>query len=216
MKVSHRDWLAWAGQNNIHPWVMEYIQNRPDHLWAQPPKTEQPFSTPRSWHMLSDALYEMGEDISNEMLEILSFGYLSPHHAGQFKGFIKQIRNHYALSSILKGQIRWPDQPEDRDVCDAATYDQGYMAPEDIAESVKIRGRGGTVLQPAVTLLENAADFPKDGPILIITDGYCDPLRIRREHAFVIPRDRRLAFAPRGKVFIWIEGRIEFHDRVDW
>ncbi len=59
--------------------------------------------------------------------------------------------------------------------CDAATYDQGYMAPEDIAESVKIRGRGGTVLQPAVTLLENAADFPKDGPILIITDGYCDP-----------------------------------------
>ena len=83
---------------------------------AQPPKTEQPFSTPRSWHMLSDALHEMGEDISNEMLEILSFGCLSPHHAGQFKGFIKQIRNHYALSSILKGQTRWPDQPEDRDV----------------------------------------------------------------------------------------------------
>ncbi len=116
LKVSHRDWLAWAGQNNIHPWVMEYIQNRPDHLWAQPPKTEQPFSTPRSWHMLSDALHEMGEDISNEMLEILSFGCLSPHHAGQFKGFIKQIRNHYALSSILKGQTRWPDHPEDRDV----------------------------------------------------------------------------------------------------
>lgn len=85
--------------------------------------------------------------------------------------------------------------------CDAATYDQGYMAPEDIAESVKIRGRGGTVLQPAVALLENAADFPKDGPILIITDGYCDPLRIRREHAFVIPRGRRLPFAPRGEVF---------------
>ncbi len=116
LKVSHRDWLSWAGQNNIHPWVMEYIQNRPDHLWDRPPKTEQPFSTPRSWHMLSDALHEMGEDISNEMLEILSFGCLSPHHAGQFKGFIKQIRNHYALSSILKGQTRWPEQPEDRDV----------------------------------------------------------------------------------------------------
>jgi len=116
LKVSHRDWLNWAGQNNIHPWVMEYIQNRPDHLWDRPPKTEQPFSTPRSWHMLSDALHEMGEDISNEMLEILSFGCLSPHHAGQFKGFIKQVRNHYALASILKGQTRWPDQPEDRDV----------------------------------------------------------------------------------------------------
>lgn len=116
LRASHRDWFEWAGQNNIHPWVIEYLQNRPDHLWDRPPKTEQPFSTPRSWHMLSDALHEMKEDISDEMIEILSFGALSSHHAGQFKGFIKQIRNNYALSSILKGQMKWPDQPQDRDV----------------------------------------------------------------------------------------------------
>ena len=33
---------------------------------------------------------------------------------------------------------------------------------------------GGTVLQPGVDLLEAAEDFPKDGPILIITDGYVE------------------------------------------
>lgn len=44
----------------IHPWVIEYIQTRPDHLWSQPPKHEEPFSTPRSWHMLSDTLHEYG------------------------------------------------------------------------------------------------------------------------------------------------------------
>ncbi|MGE5703465.1 MAG: penicillin acylase family protein, partial [Clostridia bacterium] len=33
--------------------------------------------------------------------------------------------------------------------CDAATYDQGYMVPEAIADRVQVRGRGGTVLQPA-------------------------------------------------------------------
>src|SRR5438132_685107 len=38
LKVSHRDWLEWAGANNIHPLVVQYIQNRPDHLWVQPPK----------------------------------------------------------------------------------------------------------------------------------------------------------------------------------
>jgi predicted metal-dependent peptidase len=85
--------------------------------------------------------------------------------------------------------------------CDADYYDQGYMAPEAIAGRVKIRGRGGTVLQPAVDLLEKSEDFPKNGPILVITDGYCDRLRIRREHAFVIPRGNHLPFAPRGKVF---------------
>lgn len=85
--------------------------------------------------------------------------------------------------------------------CDAAYYDQGYMPPEAIAQSVKIKGRGGTVIQPAVDMLEKDQNFPKEGPILIITDGYCDQLRIRREHAFVIPQGRHLPFIPRGKVF---------------
>src|SRR5258707_3801222 len=60
--------------------------------------------------------------------------------------------------------------------CDAVAYDQGYMSPEAIASRVKIKGRGGTVLQPGIDLLEKAEDFPKDGPLLIITDGQYDRL----------------------------------------
>ncbi|MCP4109388.1 MAG: peptidase [Desulfobacteraceae bacterium] len=85
--------------------------------------------------------------------------------------------------------------------CDAVYYDQGYMSPEVIAETVKVKGRGGTVIQPAIDMLEKTEDFPKDGPILVITDGYCDRLRIHRDHGFVIPKGRYLPFAPRGKVF---------------
>jgi len=85
--------------------------------------------------------------------------------------------------------------------CDARAYDQGYMAPEAIAERVQVRGRGGTVLQPGIDLLEQARDFPKQGPILVITDGACDVLRIRREHALLIPPDARLPFSPKGPVF---------------
>ncbi len=116
LRASHKDWLSWAYKNGIHHWVIEYIQNRPDHLMSQPPKTEEPFSSPRSWHMLSDSLKEFGDDIGEEMLEILAFGCLTPHHAGQFKAFIKQIRNKYALSALLKGEMKWPDLPKDRDV----------------------------------------------------------------------------------------------------
>ena len=86
--------------------------------------------------------------------------------------------------------------------CDAQAYDIGYIAPEDIAGRVMIKGRGGTVLQPAVDLLENAKDFPKDGPILIITDaGIENNLKVHHEHAFLIPEGARLPFRPRGKVF---------------
>ncbi|AIQ11235.1 vWA domain-containing protein [Paenibacillus durus] len=85
--------------------------------------------------------------------------------------------------------------------CDAAIYDQGYLAPEVIADRVSVKGRGGTILQPAIDLLEHAEDFPKSGPLLIITDGDCDRLRIHREHAFLIPKGQHLPFVPKGKVF---------------
>lgn len=75
------------------------------------------------------------------------------------------------------------------------------MPPEDIAGSVKVKGRGGTVLQPGIDLLKEAEDFPKEGPLLIITDGFCDRLRVRREHAYLIPEGRHLPFVPIGKVF---------------
>ncbi len=85
--------------------------------------------------------------------------------------------------------------------CDAVAYDEGYVAPDVIAERVRVRGRGGTVLQPGIDLLERAEDFPKTGPLLIITDGECDRLHLRREHAFLLPQGSHLPFVPKGPVF---------------
>ncbi|MFD9622355.1 hypothetical protein ACFWB2_34625 [Streptomyces virginiae] len=64
------------------------------------------------------------------------------------------------------------------------------------AERVRIRGRAGIVLQPAVRLLEQAPDLPAHGPILIITDGRCEVLR-----TFLIPTGAGLPFTPRNVVF---------------
>ena len=76
LTASHRDWLKWAEQNGIHPHIIEYIGLRPDHLWQQPPKTEETFSTPRSWHILSDAINSYGGNITEKQLEILAHGCL--------------------------------------------------------------------------------------------------------------------------------------------
>jgi predicted metal-dependent peptidase len=85
--------------------------------------------------------------------------------------------------------------------CDAEAHDNGWMHPFDIAGRVRVRGRGGTVLQPGVDLLQAAPDFPKDGPVLVITDGWIDRVRIGREHAFLVPAGATLPFPPRGPVF---------------
>jgi predicted metal-dependent peptidase len=85
--------------------------------------------------------------------------------------------------------------------CDAVAYDAGYLPVEEIAGRVRVRGRGGTVLQPGVDLLERADDFPPDGPILVITDAQCDHVRVKREHAFLVPKGARLPFATTAEVF---------------
>lgn len=91
--------------------------------------------------------------------------------------------------------------------CDATAYDAGWLPPESLLERIAVKGRGGTVLQPGVECLRNAArrgDFPPRGPVLVITDGYCeDQLQIDFEHAFLVPEGHRLPFTPRGEVF-WV------------
>ena len=58
------------------------------------------------------------------------------------------------------------------------------------------------MLQPAVALLESRRDFPKDSPILIITDGMCEPqLTVTRDHAFLLVPGGRLPFVTRKPVF---------------
>ena len=116
LRVDSRLWLEWAAAHGIHPWVYDYICARPDQLWSQPPKTEEPFSTPRSWHMLSDALNSCGGGISEQEVAILANGCLTAAHATQFAAYVRQVHSQYSLKRILNGEQRWPDKPEERDV----------------------------------------------------------------------------------------------------
>jgi len=119
LKADPAQWLNWSYEEGLHPWVINYITQRPDHLFSEPPKTEEPYSTPRSWHMLSDALkeYHAGtDDIPETMLKMITYGCISASHAGMFLAFVKQLGNTHLLTDIIKGEAKWPTKPEDRDV----------------------------------------------------------------------------------------------------
>lgn len=86
--------------------------------------------------------------------------------------------------------------------CDATPYDEGFVTIDSLATRVAVRGRGGTILQPAIDFLHTRQDFPKDGPVLIITDGWCeDQLSVRRDHAYLLAPGRRLPFRTHAPVF---------------
>lgn len=123
---SPRDWLAWASSADIHPLVYDYIRQRPDHLSSPAPKHEEPFSSPRAWHMVSDVLHSLGEGAVNgdgtvrrandEAVAVAAYGCVSPAHAGQFLGYRKQLRHAWDLDAILRGERHWPREVADRDV----------------------------------------------------------------------------------------------------
>lgn len=119
LKEDSRSWIKWAQSENLHPWVIDYIIQRPDHLFSEPPKTEEPFSTPRSWHMLSDSLKEFGadkKDIDTNILKTIVYACLTPAHAGMFMAYTKNIKNKNLLNEIIAKAAKWPAAPEERDV----------------------------------------------------------------------------------------------------
>jgi len=75
------------------------------------------------------------------------------------------------------------------------------VRPEEIAAGLTVKGRGGTVLQPALGLLDRACDFPDIGPVLIATNSGCNPLRVRREHAVLVPPGASSPFCSLAPLF---------------
>lgn len=150
LKPTVRDWLDWAYGNGLHPWVIKYIETRPDHLFIPPPKTEETFTTPRSWHILSDALNAYGSDIIQEEIELLASGCLSAGHSRSFGAFIKQIQNNINVDSILQGKQPLPRKPEDRDVL--------YFVVQAIrAQLAKTLPPGADAIKPAHRILVKQA-----------------------------------------------------------
>lgn len=149
LKADPAQWLNWAYEKGLHPWVINYITQRPDHLFSEPPKTEEPYSTPRSWHMLSDALKEYrAEDnaISEAMLKMITYGCISASHAGMFLAFVKQMGNSHLLADIIKGEAKWPAKPEERDVLYFLAQSFRAKLLHELPENKKQLGKDGQFL----------------------------------------------------------------------
>jgi AAA domain (dynein-related subfamily) len=166
------DWLRWAAQNGIHPWVYEYIRLRPDHLTSPPPKHEEPFSTPRSWHMLSDSLHSFGEGVTDRWVRVLADGLVSPIHAGQFVAFLKQLRHAYDLDSILKGDRRWPADASDRDVLFFLAQSlRARLCKELPADRVAATGKSRQLANRSKDLLVELADLSLEIAQVVVAPG---------------------------------------------
>ena len=86
VRVDAAEWFAWAENAGIRAEIRGFIRFVPPALQRPVPPDPVPFSTPRSWAMLSRDLdlAERGGHLTNEERRALAFGRVTPHDAGLF------------------------------------------------------------------------------------------------------------------------------------
>jgi hypothetical protein len=171
LKPDPKDWLAWAAKNDLHPDIIDYIKLKPDQLFISPPKTQEPFSTPRSWHILSDCLKSYGDSINVARVWLLAQGVLSPSHAAQFKTFVQMRREKVNIEELLRGEKTWP-RPQDGDTSLLYMLVQSVKAqflrrlPADAAS----RAREAELVHHAKRLIKELAEINLELAQVLISD----------------------------------------------
>ena len=165
-------WLSWAINEEIHPLVYEYVKIHPKHLNMKPPKEERAFTTPRSWHLLSNALKSWGDEADNATVKNLAEGVLSPHHAQSFAVWVKNQDERYLINYLFKGERSWPDQPEERDLLHYLTLAfRDQLLKELPARANTLSASQEHLRTQAMKLLRELADIsPENAQLVIVAD----------------------------------------------
>jgi hypothetical protein len=100
VRVDFREWLAWAKAAAIHADVLAFIAFMPEALMRPVPAQPLPFSTPRAWASLSNAitLAERDRLLGERQRRALAFGRVSAPDAAVF----------CAMASAELGELRPP------------------------------------------------------------------------------------------------------------
>jgi len=176
------------------PWDVELARWFDDHF--TPVERRRSYARASRRQSATPDIPRPGWHLPEELMQSRTFGVVLDTSGSMDRRLLGK-----ALGAIASYAVTRDVQAVRVVFCDAEAHDNGWMHPLDIAGRVRIRGRGGTILQPGIDLLQDAPDFPEDGPILVITDARIDRLRIKRDHAFLIPAGAVLPFPARGPVF---------------
>jgi MoxR-like ATPase len=86
VRVDADEWFAWAERQSLREEVVLFLRHMPEALMRPVPMEPIPFSTPRAWAMLAEALdlAERGGILTREIRRALAFGRVSPEDAAMF------------------------------------------------------------------------------------------------------------------------------------
>ena len=112
VKVSFQEWVVWAKKNGVRQDILSFLLCNPEALQRPTPSAPVPFSTPRSWTQLSNALtlMEKSGGLDTATLEALAHGCVSIEDATTFCVYKRADVEHLpSLRNILKAPNKLPN-----------------------------------------------------------------------------------------------------------
>jgi hypothetical protein len=96
------DWLKWAQDNGINPYIIAFLTWRGGELLFnfKPESTDKAFATPRSWEFASRILERFDPTIQRELLD----GTIGSGAAAEFVGFLKLQEQIPSIEKIFAGE----------------------------------------------------------------------------------------------------------------
>lgn len=159
LRVDADEWQDWARRNGVRGDIRSYLSFMPDALMREVPHEPQPFSTPRAWAELSQAL-DMAEGagiLNRDTRRALAFGRLSSEDAAVFCALAEETVGKLAS---VESYIEHPD-----------TLPKGETARWFILNCIRqnvAAGRLGKLKPRAVTRFLRS--LPTESQLTLLTD----------------------------------------------
>lgn len=113
IRADVREWLVWAGENNVRKDITAFIVFMSEALMRPVPNSPVPFSTPRAWASLSQALdlAEQGGILDRATRRALAFGRVSAEDAAVFCAMAEdKIENLLSLEEYIEAPGKLPKE----------------------------------------------------------------------------------------------------------
>ncbi len=112
IKADFGSWHDWAVRNDIHPFVIGYIEyNNAALAKADTSGTDLAFPTPRSWEMVSNILNEVSENA--EAVYPMIVGCIGYRTASNFRTWAGLYDNMPDMEKIFSGKIKETPKAEE-------------------------------------------------------------------------------------------------------
>lgn len=118
VRVDADEWFAWAKRQGLREEVVAFLQHMPEALLRPVPAEATPFSTPRAWALLAEALdlAERAGVLTREIRRALAFGRVSPEDAALFCAMAEESITR------LQPAEHYVDHPEELPATEAARW----------------------------------------------------------------------------------------------